>query len=320
MFDKKWFKKHQRSLVWFANTWFGRRILKIHGNRSSVGKRKIKAILPNAIFWDNGNYHTAEFRTHDKFGKRLYYAFKPFWYLIHWWDMLIANNLAPNLNLGFDSLTVYPDADPESTSVDGYARRSAVDETWATIRGGAGTGAEDNVADTRMAQIEASTTTNQWGQIVRGIFLFDTSALSPDFVLTSATYSVEFTAITDQLAQSANVTSSSPASNTAVVSADYAVANFGSTKFASDKDITGLSTGSYTDFSLNGDGLSAITAGGITKFALRITGDIDNSEPTWASAQTARLSGYYADQTGTSSDPKLLISYTSSNENAFYFM
>src|SRR3990167_5137978 len=97
LFSKEWFLKHQKILLWFVNTWIGRKILCINGSKSLVGKNKIIYIEPNAIWWKGKKKRevVAEFRTHDKFGKRLYYAFKPIWYLIHYWDTLFANNFAP---------------------------------------------------------------------------------------------------------------------------------------------------------------------------------------------------------------------------------
>lgn len=105
MFNKSWFLKHQKLLLWFANTFIGRWILCINGNRSSVGKNRILKIEPNAITWKlketKKRIHLqTEFRTHDKFSKRIKYAFYPLWLIIHTWDTLFANNYQPDWNLG----------------------------------------------------------------------------------------------------------------------------------------------------------------------------------------------------------------------------
>src|SRR5688572_20225406 len=139
VFDEQWFKTHQRSLLWFANTRIGRWFFRINGNASSVGDNRIVGILPNAIFWKGKKrqqYH-AEFRTHDKFAKRLYYGLKPIWSLLHLWDTIWANRVQPSWNVGFDTLTVYPAAGANSP-VDGRVYRGAVDETFGTIIAGAG--------------------------------------------------------------------------------------------------------------------------------------------------------------------------------------
>jgi hypothetical protein len=95
--------------------------------------------LNHTLFtWQNndGTFST-EFRTNAKFARRLYYALKPIWQVMHLWDKLVSP--VPYLNLGFDTLTKYPDADAETDTVDGDAQRSSVSQIWADILAGAGT-------------------------------------------------------------------------------------------------------------------------------------------------------------------------------------
>src|SRR3990167_3952638 len=110
-FNKDWFEKHQRKLLWFCNapiisTLF-RRVLKIHGNRSDVRKNRITHIYPHAIGWSTFSGRSYEFRTHWKYAKRLYFAFKPLWWAMHYWDGIFAEQHAPQLSFGFQTLTVY---------------------------------------------------------------------------------------------------------------------------------------------------------------------------------------------------------------------
>src|SRR3972149_6936967 len=98
MLDQNWFAKYQKQLLWLLNTpivgiWF-RKVLRIRGEVDDIGTRKV-SLDKIKIGYD--------IRTHDKFSKRLYFAFKPLWQLIHWWDTLIANQVAPAWNLGFDA-------------------------------------------------------------------------------------------------------------------------------------------------------------------------------------------------------------------------
>ena len=51
LFDKQYFEEKQDKLLKFANSKIGRWFFRIHGKRSSVGKRKIIKIEPNAITW-----------------------------------------------------------------------------------------------------------------------------------------------------------------------------------------------------------------------------------------------------------------------------
>ena len=129
IFSKAWFELNQKLLLKLANSWIGRRIFCINGKRSLVGNHKITKITPNAIFWTAGRYKKAEFRTHDKFTRRLIHAFYPIWLLVHAWDITIANNFQPAWNLGFDTLTAYAGAG------DGKVGYYSVGASWATVRG-----------------------------------------------------------------------------------------------------------------------------------------------------------------------------------------
>src|SRR3990167_8948353 len=113
-FNKEFFNQHQATLLKLVNgrltrKWF-RYVLRIDGDKSPVGDNLITRIEPNAIRWGN----TWEFRTHPKFGKRIYYAFRPFWWTLHFWDWLIAERFLPKYSFGLLILTVYPDANPET--------------------------------------------------------------------------------------------------------------------------------------------------------------------------------------------------------------
>ena len=90
LFSPNWFFRNQNKLLVFVNTFIGRRFFRINGDRSSVGNRKIVEIAPNYIRWQNkDNSYSVEFRTHNKFTKRLYYQLYPVWYLLHIWDTLL---------------------------------------------------------------------------------------------------------------------------------------------------------------------------------------------------------------------------------------
>lgn len=313
VFSQEWFKKYQKQLLFFANTWIGRRILRIHGDRSDVGKNKVVKIEPNAIHWMSGEKYIGEYRTHAKYSKRLYHAFKPIWWTMHAWDMAFANNLNTALNLGFDTLTVYPDADPETTTVDGSAFRTVTAETWATIRSSTGTSSISSGASLTLYRFEDSATTNRWLGMSRSIILFNTSSIKQGSTIDSAYLAVYKNGSieggnTPTVAQSDMVVvSASPSSNTNIVAADYEIAKFGSTALADRFHYADYAPG-YNTFTLNASGLAAITEEGITKLGIRSGADFDNSEPTWPSNRQPLA--YSADYTGVARDPKLTITYT----------
>ena len=61
---------------------------------------------------------------------------------------------------------------------------------------------------------------------------------------------------------------------------------------------------------MNAKGRGSIIKTGVSKFALRITSDVDNIEPTWAGAKTGQILPLPVETSGTSKDPKLVVTYT----------
>lgn len=80
----------------------------------------------------------------------------------------------------------YPDADPETSSVDGYVGRYGVDETFTEIRTGAGNYANSSGLNIWAGLLQASVTNNQFENNYRGIYAFDTSAVPDDAVIDGA--------------------------------------------------------------------------------------------------------------------------------------
>jgi len=210
------------------------------------------------------------------------------------------------------TLTVYPDANPESTSVDGWAQRDTVVETWATIIAGAGNNSADTDANSQFVAFTPDTTAGNWILLKRAILLFDTSALTSAATISAAVLSVEGTAKLDiaGLAPTIDVYTSTPASNTAIVNADFT--QTGSTsQTGSPMAYASWSTTGYNDFTFNATGIGNISKTGVSKFALRNANyDVAGASPTWGATARIQFTGYYADQAGTSSDPKLVITYT----------
>ncbi len=210
-----------------------------------------------------------------------------------------------------DSATYYPDADPETTSVDGKVAQSIISTgTWAEIRDGAG----DNSSDTDISASfigVASTTSNRWSQIVRGIFLFDTSGLPDDVNITAATLSLYGSnkVTISSWTLNINVYSSAPASNTALAAGDYD--SLGATAF-SDTSITyaNWSITGYNDFALNASGIAAISKTGVSKLGARNADhDVANSAPTWEDQKYTYLYTYMSEK-GEGYKPKLVVTYT----------
>lgn len=310
VFDKNWFVKHQNILLFLLNTplirvWF-RWLLKINGNRSSVGKRRIIKIEPNAIWWKYGRQYQTEFRTHNKFSKRLYYGLYPLWMTFHLWDFLTKP--IPALNLGFDTLTAYPAAGANSP-VDGRVYRGPVSEDFATIRAGAGSTASATDASESYVYLQSDGATYSF--LVRSYFLFDCSSIPLANTISSAILSLFGTAKANGLgAAEIDIVASTPAATNTLATTDYG--NIGSTPFAS-ITYADYSTADFNNFSLNASGIANISKGsGISKFGARLNWDTDNSFGGAIANAVSSFSGYYADQADTTNDPKLVVTHSSS--------
>ena len=312
-FDKRFFIRHQDKILFVLNapilSVLFRHIFRIYE------KRKIAGILPNAYFTVDGNRVTADFRTHWKYSKRLYYAFRPLWWVMHTWDWAFADRWVPELSFGFATLTKYPDADPESTSVDAkinhiYAAGSGV--TWATIVAAGGTEATPSDPSGDILNIQSDTGTGNWKRLTRGIFLFDTSSLTSGANISSAVMSLYGWYKADGLGVTPNldIYTSTPASNTDIVAGDFDA--IGSTsQTGSPVTWANLNAAGYTDFTFDATGRGNVSKTSISKFGARNANyDVAATPPSWSSNHETDLAIYFADQSGTSNDPKLVVTYT----------
>lgn len=224
----------------------------------------------------------------------------------------------PDLKLNA-TLTVYPDDNVETTSVDGFVEQAYAmgsGQSWATIRGAAGSGNVDSgeaAAGYGPIYAQADNVSNQWIYITRGIYLFDTSTLGAGVTISAATQSIYCSSKLDQLSATpdTNIYASTPASNTDLANGDYA--QVGATAWSTAITYAALTTDAYNDYAYNATGLAAISLTSITKTGFRNANrDVANSSPTWASSQRYDLIFKFADAAGTTSDPKLVITYTAS--------
>lgn len=318
VFSAAWFAQHQvwllRLLAWPLVGRLLRQVLAIRPHDLGWGT-PIVALYPHAytVEHPDGSY-TTDFRTHAKFAKRLYYQLLPLWRLLHMWDMAIANPFVPVLNAGFDTLTQYPDlGDPGTTTVDGTAYRSVASESFATIRGGNGTGAYAIATTDTAPYLAGSSTVDQFSLMQRGLFGFNTSTLGASAGVSAVTFSQWFTGKISNLGDTTvEITAGPTASGTTLASGDFQT--IGRVAFATGVSIAGLTTGAYTDVALNAAGVAAVSLTGITKLGTQLGWDLANSfTGTWASGVQTGPTLAFADQTGSANDPKLEVTYTVPN-------
>lgn len=308
-FNKRWFERHQRKLLFLLKFRLFRWLWRVDV------PGKVFKIEPNAVWYFDGEAHT-EFRVHNKYAKRLYYSLRPLWWTMHVLDFFLDKHI-PQWSFGFYELTAYPDADPESTTMDGYADQyEAGGVTWATLIAAAGNNSGDSDSTIDVVRIWAHSDSGKFQLNRRGFFLFDTSSIGTGKVISAATLSLKGSAKTDPLSTSPdiNIYSSNPASNTAIANGDYD--SVGSTAFSDTISYSSFSDSAYNDFALNEDGIDNIAVEGVSKFSTReVTHDIGSTTPDWVSGAQSYLRAVAADTTGTASDPKLVVTYA---DDGFY--
>jgi len=218
-----------------------------------------------------------------------------------------------------DSATFYPDANPESTSVDGHVYHSTggmgTGVSWLTLTGAAGS-AFDDASNTAMAMgMYADNVSSKWRIIYRSIFLFNTSSLPDDAAISAATLSFYGYSKLDNLSVTPNINvySSNPASSTGLAAADFH--SLGATAFCdTPKTYASWSTAGYNDFSLNASGIASISKTDVSKFGTRNANyDVANTSPTWSSANGSNAQSYTAEK-GTGYKPKLVVTYTAGEQ------
>jgi len=208
------------------------------------------------------------------------------------------------------TLTVYPNADPESTTVDGAIAYAPGETTWSALRGAAtGSVAFPSLASgISFGYVEAGAASGKYAAIRRSFFLFDLSSIA-GAIVSAATLSLYGDSKSDPwgITPDLDIVSSNPASNTNLVTADYD--QLGTTVFGS-VGYTAFSTTGYNDITLDANGIAQATPGGIAKYGARLSPDTDNSAPTWGASKSSNMQGFFADETGTTKDPKLTVTYS----------
>lgn len=213
--------------------------------------------------------------------------------------------------IGNTTSTFYPSAGSVEP-FDGDVRNQPAQTSWATLRDAtAGTySATESDAVILMGYLDSGTSNGTWDGMTRGMVLFDTSTIGTDSI-SSATLSLYGNAANsvDNFGQGINIVSATPASTSEIVDEDYD--QFGTTIFKdADISLATFDADQYHDFGLNASGIANIAKTGISKFGTRLSGDINNVEPTWENNVQAAAYIQSADTAGTTQDPKLVVEHT----------
>lgn len=223
--------------------------------------------------------------------------------------------------IGNTTSTFYPDANAESTSVDGNARFLGTAAVWATLIGKNGTQADDtsgaNGIRWQISGGGATGAASTFDVLYRSFTYFDTSAISDSDTITSATWSLYIDALTDEFSVDPTMTlmGATLGSNTAVVAGDFQGTFSNQTEYATAKSYSDFSLSSYEDYALNATGVAAVSKTSITKIGVRFVNDVTGgTTPQQASAaREFWVIGVAADAAGTTQDPKLVVEHSGSS-------
>lgn len=202
------------------------------------------------------------------------------------------------------TLVVYPDAGSGGASVDGHVRRSGVDVDFNTIHDAA-TGTNTSKVSTAqaMARLQASSTSNQYQRLDRGVATFDTTSIPAAATVTSAQLTVYGTAKSNGLGSpDLDVVDVSLAATNDIVTGDYD--GLGTTVYASTA-YAGFSTSGANNFTVP---TTSIVKEGVSQYGFRLSWDTDDTPPTWYTTADTYFSFTNADN-GTNR-PTLTVEYT----------
>jgi len=309
--EDKWFQTQQGLLLWMANTENGRDLL-------GIDKRlpRIKAIGKNFIAWtieflqDKGEIRKFQYRTGAKYADiiRIRWAefqeYAQYYYAQNKSPILFP--VAPVFNFAYAVSTFYPDPSPETTTVDGRIGRTGVSESWATIRTTTGNDAQDAETSGRSAWYATTLGGGAWSSMYRGIFGFDLTTLVGEIISANLSLMTIDRAITfPGGTHNVRITTSTPASNIALVNGDYLQVGTSSVITGSDPNVLDFTNEVYKVFALNALGLAQLTT--IANFGVRMANDADNTEPTSTADKQAYIQTYFADNATLAKDPKLEV-------------
>ena len=330
------FKTYQKELLAFSNTEYGRWFLADKFGYKIEKNEQIVKVVPD------GFHILKDFVKGEPVYQAVFYPRSPyirkFSNILTGLDILYKNRKRdyipkfekwnehgfPNLLLA--SITVNPDAHPETNSVDGTVyRQVGTEETWATIIAGAGTHADDTTGASGLKpEARTDNATDKFTELYRACAFFYTASLTASATIQSAVESFYANTSTRDNAVwfevGVRLVTTSHSATTSLATGDFAVANWGSTAIATDKAITtDWTTSAYNDYTLTDT--SSISKTGLTRHGLRLdkdcSGDLPTRSVTFGSSVHARSQ---SSDTG-SNLPKLVITYTlgsSGGMNGFF--
>jgi hypothetical protein len=227
---------------------------------------------------------------------------------------LIAEALANGSHLKADA-TFSPDASPETSSVDGYTGNSNVYGSWSVLMAASATSTLDS--GTTLLQTIRDGGADVYRDFYRPITLFDTSSIGVDQVVTAATQEMTISFVnagTSWDGINLNVYGISPASNTAIVTADHLTM----TRTPLDAGVQwgGLRTtgsGAVASFVFDATGRATVNTTGISKYAIGWAYEASDTTPAIDMSGTTGPLWHSAEAGGTANDPILTVTHSAAS-------
>ena len=334
-FNKQFFKKHQKKLLFCANRWYLKWLLGLNRLPKDLKNKKIAKVDVASIHWKIGQTkkrtkYKGAFFTRPRFAEALAFNLSPFCYFKSYQTNKFQWRFSP-VGLAFGLLFGYfGGVGFMGTTTNYYAGagdgRVNYDDTtgqpsqanWDTVHDATtGTNFNYDSLTTLTSGIYIYGVGNQI-RIYRGFFPCDTSGL-PDAASISAAIMKIYVASKnddyngDGYDYIAVIQTDQP--NTAeLTTADYnnCGATNNPTKGSNDIDITGISTVAYTDFTLNATGRGWVSKTGTTMLGIREGHDIEDNFPGDPGEvdKKSTISAYFSERAGTDQDPYLEVTYT----------
>jgi len=276
VFSADWFKLWQTALLFALNKdpVIGRDLRQALGIPSEFEGAWITLLLPNCFHCYNGESNRiAVFYSRQPLADNLYKNYKNLWNLFHLWDLNFANKI-PRLawaNLGFDSLTAYPQAGKggSNTTTDASIYENSYSSSFDEARLG-----RDLIVDnSNILYLSCNYYASSY-YIYRYFATIETTSILAAYSLNSISFSFYISQNMANYLPNGNihaVTHSSSSNNTFTTS-DWDKINFNTKGYWNNDNTNGMKT-----ISLNN---SIIVPGGITKLALIYEGDLNNIAPT----------------------------------------
>lgn len=218
-----------------------------------------------------------------------------------------------------DTLTAYPDPDPETTTVDGVLINMDVGSFLSVIAQSSSNSANSSFT-THFIENDGDGGSQGSSRYVN---LYDTSSIGDTDTITAATVDWYAESITNDGSTSGAQSyiaflAHSPASNTNLITSDYSrTTKFGSTDLGDSPEfLNGWTASQYNTITLSSAGRETIDKTGVSKWGAMLGWDFEQTTTNLGNGTGPTIRS--ADYTGTSSDPKLTVTFTVASVSSGY--